>query len=147
MIETPVDYDGMRLRVMKLLELTEKEYEEEKEKYYGMNALYAAINRGDLAFLKAYEGDLTRPNVGGGKPVRIAFLYAQREGNPEHPVYVYLLQKTQDPDHIFSVAKKHGFDFLRRNNIPFDELALREKMQAATQRRLENVQQRLDELR
>lgn len=147
MIATPVDYEAMRHRVIGLLDLTEKEYEAEKEKYYGMNALYEAINRGDLAFLKSYEGDLTRPNVAGEKPVQIAFRYARKQENPEHPVYIYLLQKTQDPDHIFAAAKKHGFGFLRRNNIPFDEAALREEMQAAAQRRLEHAQRRLDELR
>lgn len=145
MIGTPVDYEAMRHQVIALLGLAEKEYEAEKEKYAGMDALYSAVVSGDINFLKSYEGDLTRPRVTGETPVQIALRYAQKD-NPDNPAYIYLLQRTQDPMYIFYSAKEFGFDFLRRNNIPFDEAALRKEMQDYTQRRLEREQKQIDEL-
>src|SRR5690606_7320759 len=118
-------------------------YEAEKEKYAGMDALYSAVVSGDINFLKSYEGDLTRPRVTGETPVQIALRYAQKD-NPDNPAYIYLLQRTQDPMYIFYSAKEFGFDFLRRNNIPFDEAALRKEMQDYTQRRLEREQEQID---
>ncbi|HEX2752421.1 MAG TPA: hypothetical protein VHP34_04830, partial [Alphaproteobacteria bacterium] len=138
MIDTPVDYEALRQRVMAELGLTAEEYAAEKEKYYAANDIYKAVAAGDFDALKAYSGDLKRPNVAGRTPLNIAAAFSAPD-HPNHDVYIYLLRKVGDIDVFLGVALAHGIDYLRENDIPFDEAALQKRMEEYYQMRVDRI--------